>query len=32
LRAAMPEWLAEAPRDLRARMEAWASERQVAIL
>jgi len=32
LRAAMPEWLAEAPRDLRQRMDAWASEQQVAIL
>ncbi|NIJ34866.1 phosphoenolpyruvate--protein phosphotransferase [Sphingomonas oligoaromativorans] len=32
LREAMPAWLAEAPRDLRARMESWADERRVAIL
>ncbi|WP_037537330.1 phosphoenolpyruvate--protein phosphotransferase [Sphingomonas sp. PR090111-T3T-6A] len=32
LREAMPAWLAEAPRDLRARMESWAGERRVAIL
>ena len=32
LRAQMPAWLAEAPRDLRGRMAAWASEQDVAIL
>jgi phosphotransferase system, enzyme I, PtsP len=31
LRAAMPGWLAEAPRDLRQRLEGWAAEHQVAI-
>lgn len=32
LRAQMPAWLAEAPRDLRSRIAAWASEHNVAIL
>jgi phosphotransferase system enzyme I (PtsP) len=32
LRAAMPAWLAEGPRDLRGRMEAWAGAQDTAIL
>ncbi len=32
LRAQMPDWLAEAPRNMRGRMEEWAAEREVAIL
>jgi len=31
LRAEMPEWLAEAPRDMRARLAAWASGQGVAV-
>ena len=31
LRAAMPAWLAEAPRDMRGRLALWARENDVAI-
>jgi len=32
VRAAMPAWLEEGPRDLRQRMELWAGEHAVALL
>jgi len=32
VRAAMPAWLAEGPRDLRKRMDNWAADKGVALL